>query len=194
MLIGMGRRENFYHGTGVSLKPGEKVLPADVHGMGAHYGHLGSSGHAYATTDEQTAWQFAANAEENTGKRGRVYDLKSNSKAQIGPFNKKHSDYWQGDKENLDEHIAPSWTVKGQHDIMPGRQGTIPINWRQFQDQKSQSNTKVNVNHPTPGDVLYGHKGSQALADSQAERKRKARAPAEDKPHLFVHEGQGRLF
>lgn len=151
--------EQLYHGTAASLNPGDHVMPGKKVGY-SHYGTVGHSGqksnqHAFATTDEHTAWNFAENASGHTGDRGRVYKVEPGPKTRPGVYNTDHPKY---DGENLHEYISSRFPVTKQIDIRPEHQGTFPqINWKQHSTLQSWAG---DANHPDPHEVENGHYGS----------------------------------
>lgn len=73
----MAREEHFFHGTTEHLRPGAKVLPVgQLRGKTPTFPHDTSREHAYATSEEANAWNYAEKAWHSTD-RGipRVYEV-----------------------------------------------------------------------------------------------------------------------
>jgi hypothetical protein len=99
-----------FHGTSQVIK--DAVVPAAVHGGLSHWEDAGASqgqpsrDHAFATTNEDTAWHFAQHAAVNEHStthrvRARVYEVAPHPKMQPGV----HTE--------LNEYIAPSFKTTG---------------------------------------------------------------------------------
>lgn len=76
----------FYHGTTASLVPGDMVLP----GKKTHH-RISSAEHAYASTSQSGAWEYAEMAQEDNGQAARVYKV-----APVGPHEPDPNDHWGG--------------------------------------------------------------------------------------------------
>lgn len=170
----MGERSSqFFHGTSHDIVGG-RILPAIQHDFtvwGATGNVLGqpSHDHAFATSDEDTAWTFAKGAQAhhqiwdendpNRNNRPRVYSVHPHPEMRPGTYEQFH------------EYIAPHYDVKDRIDIMPGQQGTFPtLNWNQFRDKANWDSDQHDFNHPTDTEITYGHQSSSDLlaADDKA--------------------------
>lgn len=154
-----------FHGTSRHLQ--DAVVPATVHGSGSHWGNMGaeegqpSREHAFATTQENTAWYFAQHAaasELSTTNRvrARVYEVASHPKMRPGVH------------EELHEYVAPRFPLTGVvHDIKPGQQGTFPqVNWNR---QASRRAMGVDANHPLTNPLhLLSHEDQVAASNADA--------------------------
>lgn len=165
--------KQLYHGSGQDIT---KVLPNKEHGVVSFVGagkgtEQDASEHAFATSNEHDAWYFAQRAHssftqrDETGApvRPRVYTVEKHPDTELGIRNAEHP---QGPPpsrfglNNVDkeEYRAPHFNVTGRIDIMPGRQGTFPINWNQF--GKSNFNGPYahgDLNHPDSLEEELGH-------------------------------------
>lgn len=154
----MARREQFFHGTRYDIR--HTVLPG---GRAPHrnwFGEDNPHGKAFATTDEDIAWDYAKGAEGNWDKRRtRVYEVAPSAKREPGTWNKQHPGHSGLDREDMKEWMAPSWKVRRRIDIKPGHQGTFPqLNWNQFASHEGPNKVQQgDVNHPTPRQVESGH-------------------------------------
>lgn len=145
--------KKLYHGTTFEFKPGDKLLPSEMTGNSNHGNFNAEVGqdaakHVHATADEDTAWSFASLAsgrqtdwDNNPRGRTRVYTVEPNSETRRG-YETWHS-----------EHVAPHFIVTGEEHTRvppPGghRQGTLPLNWRQFKSKYAQP-VGDEINHPT---------------------------------------------
>lgn len=141
-----------FHGTKANITGG-KILPGKDHGYsnwkraGEEYGEP-SENSAYASHDEDVAWTFARIAKQEG--RGRVYSVAPHPEMRKGAFH-----------DDIGEYIAPHFTVTSSRDIMPGRQGTLPLNWSQFAKEGSDDSHRWRLNHPLNEDVAYGLPGSK---------------------------------
>lgn len=132
-----------FHGTSRDIP--KSVRPATEHQKGSVWDDTGAPygqsarAHAYATTDEHVAWDFAKMSADRWGGRERVYKVAAPSdKVKIGAYNADHPkrSEWEesewGAPEDLKEYVAPRFKVTDRIDIKPGHQGTFPeIDWNQ---------------------------------------------------------------
>lgn len=82
---------------------------------------------AYATPNEHYAWnRFAHPTADRGGERGRVYEVEApwDEDVDAGAFS--------------GEYVANRFDITKQHDVKPGRQGTLPIDWRPHVLSRSQ--------------------------------------------------------
>lgn len=166
-----GRSDEFFHGTAYNIPVGQHVLPANKSGRSiwGSQGHAGqrSDEHAFATTNEDTAWTFANHAKtlgagrfdagyaDHPVGRAHVLTVAPNPMMRPGVYNESHPDY-NPESGNLHEYVAPRFRVTGRKDIMPGRQGTFPnLNWNQF--SHPDMNKVADANHPRDEDIQGGH-------------------------------------
>ena len=161
-----------FHGTRASLDVGDRVLPSRV--SGAETGLMtsfdtpenasgkyafaihGSGDHAHTDDDaEHYAWSMANRNHIGTD-RPRVltvapsHDMEPGDYHWDSPTNEDRRQVTESFKSDnhIPEYRSPTgFRVTGVHDTMPGRQGTLPINWAQFH---SNRNT-VEANHPGDG-------------------------------------------
>jgi hypothetical protein len=166
-----GRNDSFFHGTVHDIGVGRRVLPARESGKSNYKGSMGYGGqrserHAHATEVEAEAWDFATRKVDHSSQqamwqdsprpksqRARVYEVAPHPMMRKGIY---HPDHPRNRKDvtGVHEWLAPNYKVTAVHDIMPGRQGTIPnINWNQFSSVKGMSD----ANHPTDEEVEHGH-------------------------------------
>ena len=142
--------QQFFHGTTADIPIGGKILPGSQSGSRPHTGmefsRPGEEHHAYATTNEDMAWNYAHSPGQTPGGRARVYS--------VTPDSETHSVPRDAANPNDEERRAVSWTVTGRRDTMPGHQGTLPLNWNQF----STGETIGDVNHPSPEDFNLNDK------------------------------------
>src|SRR5213080_4011882 len=126
-----GRNESFFHGTTNDIVGGV-VLPGKAVGH-SNYGDTGSFAgqpsreHAFATSNEHVAWEFAHDVHEHqtseyhsglrsdTPDRARVYTVAPHPEMKPGHYH-----------DQFQEYIAPQYNVTGRIDIKPGQQGTFP--------------------------------------------------------------------
>jgi hypothetical protein len=174
-----GRTEAFYHGTTHDIGVGHYVVPARESGKKNYKGTMGYGGqqsgrHAHATTREDEAWDFATRKVSHStdqarrqdsptpqDQRARVYEVAPHPMMRKGIY---HPDHPRNRKDVTPVHewLAPKYKVTAVHDIMPGRQGTIPtVNWNQFSSVKSMMS---DANHPTDEEVEHGHSFYQSTA------------------------------
>jgi hypothetical protein len=144
-----------FHGTDSAI-PGDKVLPASVHGGHTTWGTTGShSGQSskdntFSTPNESEAWEWAGKGygrrnPRDPSVRRTVYEVAPGPRARWGT-------------EIAGEVVADHHTITGRQDIMPGRQGTFPdLNWNQFKGSENDEYDEVDVNHPSDSAVKYGH-------------------------------------
>ena len=155
----LNKDQFLFHGTATEI-PGNKVLPAKVHGGTSHWGDTGATRrepankYAWAVPDEERAWKFAhdrvihTSNEEDWNPRARVYAVKPNSRMSPGH-----------DRSIPGEIKAPSFTIAERRDIMPGRQGTFPeINWNNHVLHTGAFSDDEDANHPKDNSVTYGHR------------------------------------
>jgi hypothetical protein len=162
-----GRTESFFHGTASNIsdavRPGVQVGRSIWGRTGASQGQA-SEEHAFATSDEDEAWEFAKVAHQiqhskhevlgdgPAPERARVYTVAPHPEMRPGvhhPIHPKHDESFG----ELHEYVAPEFKVTGRLDIAPGHQGTFPtINWRQF----AHHDLSGDPNHPTPEEVAGG--------------------------------------
>jgi hypothetical protein len=164
----MPRLEDFYHGTSANIPVGSKIVPGKT--IGTDYSkdeksirRQKTSDLVFTTQNENVAWDYAHAAALASGGRAKVYGVNPSPNAQPGLFNSMHKNFRGSNREDLAEYASSSATVHTQHDIMPGRQGTLPINWHQFGGDTPYG--VMNVNHPTPGEVEHGHPGSNMYGE-----------------------------
>ena len=160
---------NLYHGTDADIPVGGKVLPGNQVGKSnfpgvnrTERGQFGQQEVVNASTREGTgytgfgsdggAWHFALTSAGKHGGRAKVYEVAPHPEQQVGRYHPDHPNYSGYD---YGEYKAPHFEVLRESNIMPGRQGTLPINWRQFSTSKNQS--LDTVNHPTEDQVVWGH-------------------------------------
>jgi hypothetical protein len=161
-----------YHGTDADIT--DAVKPADSLGRKANYGLRTIGGRragtqAFATHDENYAWEAARVSSKAHGGRARVYEVAPHPDQKPGLYNAQHPRFKKNaPRSDLQEQVAPSFPVKDRIDIKPGHQGTFPnLNWRQF----ARANTAVgpegyeDANHPSPEDERHGHGGGQMRRD-----------------------------
>lgn len=87
-----GRGVTYYHGTigehGSDDSPGH-IEPASVHGQGVTFRHMTSPDHAYATTSERDAWDYAGKKFDHTGVEGhhvpKVYEVRATGPVEKDP-------------------------------------------------------------------------------------------------------------
>lgn len=153
-----------FHGTSADIQ--HDVLPARVHGGTSHWGAMGSDkgqasrDHAFATTDEMTAWSFSGSGRPG---RARVYE--------VGP----HPAMRPGVHTELHEMIAPSFPVKRPIDIMPGQQGTLTgtghgYDWNQHVDRTVTGKPWEDKNHPQQPTTFSEHGAEFSLEDPVEDR------------------------
>lgn len=143
-----------FHNLSGAVRPGDDVGHSNHGDTGSEDGQP-SRKFAFATGSEEHAWKYAS--KWATG-RSRVYEVSAPPSAEKGVYHEVNNEY-----------RAPEFPIKKQIDIMPGRQGTIPINWHQFAPHKYPDD----VNHPSPASVAYGPPGAKRgytprLGDSPA--------------------------
>src|SRR5215475_5226679 len=138
-----GRNESFFHGTVHDIGIGGRILPARETGVHNKPGSKGysrqrSDRHAYATEDENRAWQFAmersADSRMKAGEEGhpsplahraRVYEVAPHRMMRPGVYHSDNPNHVPGYGDDR-EWIAPNYKITGVHDIKPGHQGTFP--------------------------------------------------------------------
>jgi hypothetical protein len=165
------RNLNFFHGTVHDIGVGRHVLPANKAGRTNYkdHGYAGqkSSQYAFATEDENIAWDFATRSEQKRrfsahaqdrpnppNDRARVYEVSPAPLMRRGVFHSEHPLHNSAEMDDTKEWISSKYRTKRAIDIMPGRQGTFPnINWNQF----SAIHTYSDANHPTDTEVEFGH-------------------------------------
>lgn len=183
---GLLEPDPLYHGTS-SFEPkvGDKILPPKKSGAPSYWGHLDNdigygqsvTKHAFAAPEEISAWQFAKQrAVENSHIRPAVYAVRPLGDIEPGA---------EGDHE---VRSKAGFEVTGRHDIMPGHQGTLPLNWAQH----VMPGNAFRANHPandyeddTPNTRAYPAYAGNA-ADEYVHRQAKERSA--------VEAGQGELF
>lgn len=192
--------EGLFHGTAADLHPGDQVLPAAVHGQGSHWaawgyrtrGGLGVKRFAFATTDEQQAWNFAEYAQQENNGRSSVLRVGHHPEEQQGLYHEARA----GKKRTVipGETIAPSFPVEERIDIMPGMQGTFPeINWQRHSKHPDVASLGDAYNHPTDGQITEGHGGGEFHKGNLKRIFGDWEAPPEP-THEEKHRGQGRLW
>jgi hypothetical protein len=151
--------KQFFHGSDREIK-GTHILPAEKIKEEGNYPGMHTAGgrpvgaQAFATTNENVAWNFAGHGRG----RQRVYQVSDDTGTRdLGLYNVEHPDHYGSGRSDLAEHIANQWKIEKRLDIMPGHQGTFPINWAQFKPGMHWGD----VNHPKPQDVEQGHEGSR---------------------------------
>lgn len=165
-----GRNTEFFHGTSYDI-PGGRVLPGSITGNSV-WGDTGrdrgqpARDHAFATSDEQTAWTFADNARTADDLHGRTRTLRA-GRARVYRV-KPNKEMTAGVHTNFHEWIAPHFDIEDTIDIKPGQQGTFSqLNWNQFGHR--DMSPWDDANHPTDKDIEQGHKkdfwGSLNLPD-----------------------------
>lgn len=157
-----------YHGTHREIE-GEHILPAAQTNHGTiNFQGLSESDKAYATDQEDVAWQLADTANSLTNRheaRTRVHSVEPNKDMTLG-VNHPNNPGFSG--ENLGEWTAPKFKVKDRIDIMPGRQGTLPVNWNQFRNRALRPRPwGGELNHPDDEDIEYGHYGTKMREESK---------------------------
>lgn len=120
----MARDEHFYHGTVEHLTPGDTVLPASKAGVPLNH-KISSKDHAYATTDEMGAWDYAemahgwhVNRSQPPFKIPRVYEVE--------PLGEHEADTNAGTYSG-DRKSTEGWRVLNERQ-MPGEMGD-PEEW-----------------------------------------------------------------
>lgn len=178
--------QQFYHGTRAPLSPGAILRPhnelSNTRGKPNFADFKDHSrGKVFMTDDEDLAWGYASMGDLRP--KGRTSVLR------VTPS----PDYREGPAETT----AKSAKVDDRIDIMPGRQGTLPVNWNQF-GKKPDGSYGDPLNHPSNLAVEHGHLEERRLVmeansppDRFAEQKAQRKAQRE---HEASHEGQGRLF
>jgi hypothetical protein len=153
--------DGLYHGTSKVIH-GEHVLPAyRTDHKTVNYGQSNPN-LAYATEDEDTAWELPASANNRPGTarmagRIRVHELQPNKSMEPGRYHPDHENF---SGENLAEWVAPKFKVTNTLDIKPGQQGTFPsLNWNQFAKQGAPTPFSDNFNHPDDHEIEHGHAG-----------------------------------
>jgi hypothetical protein len=155
-----GRNESFFHGTsydiaGGVVRPGREVGVEGYGNTGSGDGQA-SRDHAFATTDERVAWDFARQSGTPMGihsdRRTRVYTVAPHPEMKPGAYHGMYNEY-----------VAPSFNVEDRIDTKPGYQGTFPsINWKQFEQfVPNPEGIPRDVNHPTPHQVEHGMTASR---------------------------------
>jgi hypothetical protein len=121
----MSREEHFYHGTVEHLNPGDAILPATKAGVPLNH-KISSPEHAYATTDESGAWEYAemahawhVNRSQPPFKIPRVYE--------VTPLGEHEEDTNAGTYSG-DRKSRAGWQVVSETQ-MPGDMGE-PDEWR----------------------------------------------------------------
>lgn len=155
----LNKDQFLFHGTATDV-PGDKILPAKVHGGTSHWGDIGSTrgepanAHAWAHPDEKQTWDFAMDRVIHTSNetewnpRARVYAVHPNAQQSPGK-----------DPSIPGEVKAPHFDIAQRIDIMPGRQGTFPeINWNDHILHTGGLSDKEDANHPKDTSVQFGHK------------------------------------
>lgn len=140
---GLLEPDPLYHGTSTfEPKVGDKILPPKKSGAHSHWGHLDNdigygqsvTGHAFAATNEDAAWEFAAQrAEDTPNVRPAVYKVRP-----LG-------DVEEGAEGPHEVRSKAGFAVTDRIDIRPGHQGTLPLNWAQHAKYSSQA---YEANHP----------------------------------------------
>jgi hypothetical protein len=202
-----GRNQQFFHGTAREIsdavRPGAQVGHTVWENMVQENGQP-SNQHAYATTDEDEAWDFASHAgeiersryrlgqQEHPPARARVYTVAPHPDMKPGIHHPAHPLHDESTGE-LHEYIAPEFKVTGHHDIAPGQQGTFPsINWHDF----SHPDISGDPNHPSNTEVAQGMRflrGSEMGVRQRQLNKREA--GVSDQPRRdVVTENQMDLF
>lgn len=95
------KRRVYYHGT--TVEDVTHVLPASAHGGHVTFPHVTSREHAYATTDQHDAWEYAQKAWAASGKgRPRVYQVRPIGGHQHVEKDPSHDQYGnsRGNNEN----------------------------------------------------------------------------------------------
>lgn len=152
----VGRNESFFHGTAShisdAVRPGAQVGKTVWGRTGESHGQP-SEEHAFATSHEDEAWNFARFAGgADKSRRARVYTVAPHPDMKVGVHHPEHAEY-SPDLGGIHEYVAPEFKVTGRHDIAPGHQGTFPnINWHQF----AHADIFGDPNHPTSEQVEEG--------------------------------------
>lgn len=192
--------DGLYHGTFRDIQGGRIVPAHKTTHQSINFAGLSSPDHAYATENEDTAWEMAQMAQRNHNNkahtvppRTRVYGLHPNEEMQTGAYHPDNEDF-DSFTENLSEWKAPHFDIERRIDIKPGHQGTFNLNWNQF---KGKNRTEVTfsdaLNHPSDEDIEQGHSGSQMRNDyaknfydpEEAIKKRAEQRSLEGHPELF---------
>jgi len=168
----MDRLDHFYHGSASTVPVGGTMLPAAKLEPRYQNWHLKNAGDSLSRDhvsmnkgDEHTAWRFADYASERTGDRAAVYEVQPSSDVKMGLHNSEHPEYRPGIGD-FQEHISSTAKVLKRHDIMPGHQGTFPLNWKQF-----AADPEAEVNHPSNENVeRYIHGDGPMKARQAASR------------------------
>ena len=175
-----------FHGTTAEIPMGDKVVPVgrgnskSVHSSQGYRWGQRSDEHAFASEKEREAWDYAEMAEAGPRKpgsygsneppkgRARVYKVEPAADQVMGRYHPDHPANLKAKEwdrhEPWHEHLTKTgFKVVGQEDIKPGRQGTIPIDWR---PSLGNPRSHHDVNHPYPGEAEHGHMGSQFSKDN----------------------------
>lgn len=135
--------DQFYHGTRhPTLDAGDTLLPHDkLPGNTPNYADFRkhSAGKVFMATGEQAAWSWSTSGDLHENGRSAVLKVNPGDGLREGPA----------------ENTANTAKVTERHDIMPGRQGTLPINWNQF--SKHARHLGDAVNHPSDKEIEHGH-------------------------------------
>lgn len=170
MRDGPGYGDSLYHGSARDI-PG-RVLPASqTRHKRVNFEGLSDKDAAYATENEDTAWEYGAHAvlgRPHSGVPGRlrVHEVEPHPDMEVGQFHPDHPDF-DIHRENLSEWKAPHFDVKRTIDIKPGQQGTFPLNWNQFRKHPTQEPRWGDpINHPDDDQIAEGHEGGQMYRES----------------------------
>lgn len=121
----MSREENFYHGTVEHLNPGDTVLPAARSGVPTNH-KISSNEHAYATTDEMGAWEYAEMAHSWHVDRSSGPPFKVPRVYQVEPLGEHEADSNAGAYSG-DRKSRAGWRVLSEEQ-MPADMGS-PEEW-----------------------------------------------------------------
>ena len=131
--LGEQAAQAYFHGTNYRLNIGDKIVPG-TQGIIDADGTL----HASATTWEEFAWNHSEDRAAEHGGRARVYEVVPTDGQPVKNLGPQYG-----------EVNSPSFTVIGEVDMKPGRQGTLPdINW-------AKDTLYTGANHPEDPPYVY---------------------------------------
>lgn len=146
----MARSDQFFHGTRAALEAGDTLVPHNrVPGGGGRPNYEAFADHSrdrvfMAENDEAYAWTWAGMAGMALRGKGR--------RSAVLEVDPDHRTVQRG----VAETTARSARVLKRHDIMPGKQGTFPLNWNQFAKEPARLDADV-YNHPNDEQIAKGH-------------------------------------